>query len=441
MNRLILSLLGRSIANRRFSLSLIVLALAAAVALYVSVQNIQRMTRAGFENSVVNVDLVVGARDSDIQILLNSVFGIGATTGLMSADSVAAMQNLPQTAWGVPVSLGDSHKRFRVIGTTDGMFRHVLGGRNAAVRFDTVLSVAIGPDVAAALGYGVGDALVLQHGVGDYGAAHDDLPFRVTAVLQPTGTPFDRAIFIPLQASEAIHRGWRGGQRMMRMTPAEVDIALANDKHDDEHHHEHEHEKEVHDEHEAHHEHAGGPGAVDALFLGLTDKRALVRVQRAVAEYDGESLSAVIPGVALSRIWQIIGAADRGFRAISFLIIGLVLLSMVAMTVLSADNRRREMAILRALGAAPRTLAGLMIAEALLLSLTAAVLGVALAIGLSVFAQAFMSARFGLVAETIFHLQDAWIALYLVPAAVIANLVPTLRLYRNSINDGIMVKR
>ena len=150
---------------------------------------------------------------------------------------------------------------------------------------------------------------------------------------------------------------------------------------------------------------------------------------------------AVIPGVTLSRIWQIIGLVDRGFLAINLLIIGLVLLSMVAMTVLNADNRRREMAILRALGAAPRTLVGLMLAEALLLSVAAIVLGIVFSVGLSFVAQDILAARFGLSATGSFVATDVLMAFYLVPAALLANIVPAVRLYRHSVNDGIMVKR
>ena len=359
MNKMLLTLLGRSILDRRFSLSLIVLALAAAVALYISVQNIQRMTRVSFENSVSNVDLVVSARSSDIQILLNSVFGIGQTTGLVSAESVADIADLPQVAWHVPVSLGDSHRGFRVIGTNNGMFAHVLKDSNREVAFHNVLDTIIGADVATTLGYAQGDAIVLQHGVGDYGAAHDDLPFRIHRVLARSGTPFDRAVFIPLEASEAIHRGWRGGQKLMSMTPEQVEKSTSAPRHDDHHHDEHQaghhedHDGEHHNGNDGEHderEHAHGPSGIDAVFVGLKEKRTLVQVQRRITDYEVEALTAVIPGVALARIWQIIGFADRGFMAINTLIIGLVLLSMVAMTVLSADNRRREMAIFRALG-------------------------------------------------------------------------------------------
>lgn len=450
MNKMVVTLLGKSLLDRRFSLGLIVLALAAAVALYISVQNVQRMTRAGFENSVTNVDLVVGARGSAIQILLNSVFGIGETVSLVSAESVSDLARFPQTAWHVPVSLGDSHKGFRVIGTNNDFFRHVLAARNQQVGFEKVLDAVIGPDVAAQLGYAVGDNIVLQHGVGDYGAAHDDLPFRVVAVLARSGSPFDRALFIPLQASEAIHRGWRGGRKLVALSPEAVDKHTApQQEHDDHHDHHGHHEDDAHEEdhHEGHedeaHDHAQyhGPSGIDAVFVGLTDKRLLVQMQRRIAEYDEESLMAVIPGVTLAQIWQIIGVADRGFMAINLLIIGLVLLSMVAMTVLSADNRRREMAILRALGAAPRILSGLLIAEALVLSVAAAVLGIALAAGLSFIANDFLAARFGLNAEAGLYAADVQVAFYLIPAALVANLVPAVRLYIRSVNDGIMVRR
>ena len=177
------------------------------------------------------------------------------------------------------------------------------------------------------------------------------------------------------------------------------------------------------------------------MFIGLKDKRSVVRVQRQIADYHQEALLAVIPGVTLARIWQVIGFADRGFMVINVLIIVLVLLSMVAMTALSADNRRREMAILRALGASPRRLVGLMIGEAVLLAVAAALFGLAIAFGLSSAAYGILAERYGLIADTRFYWTDARVALYLVPAAILANLVPAARLYRNSVSDGIMVKR
>ena len=177
------------------------------------------------------------------------------------------------------------------------------------------------------------------------------------------------------------------------------------------------------------------------MLVGVHDRRDVIRLQRRIADYKGESLSAIIPGVTLSRIWQVIGVADRGFQSINLLIVGLVLLSMMAMTVLSADNRRREMAILRALGAAPRSLVWLLMAEAFLLSVSAAVLGVVMAVGLSIAAEGWLAAHMGLQVEASVYLSDILPALYLVPAALLANLVPAVRLYRNTVSDGMMVKR
>ena len=113
MNAQMLTLLRGSLANRAFSLALIVVTLACAVALYVGVQNVQRLTRASFENSISGVDLVVAAR-LDVQILLNTVFGLGASGNLVSDETVAAVADMPEIAWVVPLALGDSHRGFQV---------------------------------------------------------------------------------------------------------------------------------------------------------------------------------------------------------------------------------------------------------------------------------------------------------------------------------------
>ncbi len=443
MNVQMLTLMRGSLANRAFSLTLIVVTLACAVALYVGVQNVQRLTRASFENSISGVDLVVAARGSDIQILLNTVFGLGVSSNLVSDETVVSVADMAEVAWVVPVALGDSHRGFRVLGTSPEFFDRVIPQpSNGALfvtgaPFEQVLQAVVGADVAAALGYQLGDKIVLQHGIGDYGAAHDDLPFRVHGVLARTGTPFDRTVLVSVEAIEAIHRGWRNGQQLVALSPEQVEKPIKPDAHEDEHHEGEHHGDEHHD-----HAHAVGLDALDAVFVGLNDRRNVVRVQRKIAEFEAEPLSAVIPGVTLAQIWQIIGVADRGFRTVSVLVIALVLLAMTAMTVLSTDSRRREMAILRALGAAPSTLVGLILAEALFLAICASALGLGLAIGLSALAQQWLTQTIGLVASGVLSgWQEMVIVVYIIPAALVAGLVPALRLYRRTVQDGIMVER
>ena len=119
---------------------------------------------------------------------------------------------MPEVAWVVPLALGDSHRGFRVLGTSPEFFERVLLAPSskalfaAGGSFEQVLEAVVGADIADALGYQLGDKIVLQHGMGDYGAAHDDLPFRVHGVLARTGTPFDRTVLVSVEAIEAIHR-------------------------------------------------------------------------------------------------------------------------------------------------------------------------------------------------------------------------------------------
>ena len=448
MNVQMLTLMRGSLANRAFSLTLIVVTLACAVALYVGVQNVQRLTQASFENSISGVDLVVAARGSDVQILLNTVFGLGVSSNLVSDETVISVADMAEVAWVVPVALGDSHRGFRVLGTSPEFFDRVIPRpSNGALfvtgaPFEQALQAVVGADVAAALGYQLGDKIVLQHGMNDYGAAHDDLPFRVHGVLARTGTPFDRTVLVSVEAIEAIHRGWRNGQQLVALSPEQVEKPIKPDAHEDEHHEGEHHGEEHHGDEHHDHAHVGGLDALDAVFVGLNDRRNVVRVQRKIAEFEAEPLSAVIPGVTLAQIWQIIGVADRGFRTVSILVIALVLLAMTAMTVLSTDSRRREMAILRALGAAPSTLVGLILAEALFLAICASALGLGLAIGLSALAQQWLTQTIGLVASGVLPgWQEMVIVVYIIPAALVAGLVPALRLYRRTVQDGIMVER
>jgi len=413
----LLHLALRSAWNRRASLSLTVIAIALSVCLLLGVERLRENIRAGFEQSVSGADLIVGARGSPLQLMLYSVFHLGEAGHNMEWSSVQALAAHPAVAWSIPVSLGDSHRAYPVLGTTQDYFRHfkygdqrplaLAQGRPFAGIFDAVL----GAEVAEGLGYKLGDPITLSHGGGETDLAdHADKPFSVVGILARTGTPVDRTVHIGLDAMEAIHLDWQGGAHLPGMSiPAEYvkkfDLA---------------------------------PKEVTAVILGLKSRAAVFAVQRHVDGYGDEALMAVLPGVALSQLWQVVGIGEKALLAVSALVVAVGLAGLVAVVLAGLNERRRELAILRSVGAHPRDILALLTLEGLGLTLAGAGLGFLLLTTLSLGLGPLMEAHFGLrLAATAPTSAELQLLAGVVGVGLVASLLPGWRAYRMSLADGL----
>ncbi len=162
----------------------------------------------------------MGARSGSINLLLYSVFRIGNATNNIGWESYQRLREHSDVSWTIPISLGDSHRGFRVLGTSNDYFSHYQYGQKQPLAFrqggpfSGLFDTVIGAQVAKDLGYKMGDNLVIAHGLADKSFnQHDNLPFTVTGILAPTGTPVDRSVHVSLEAIEAIHVGWESGAR------------------------------------------------------------------------------------------------------------------------------------------------------------------------------------------------------------------------------------
>lgn len=410
-------LAARSAWNRRFTLAMTLLSIALSVALLLGVERVRQQARAGFEQSVSGTDLIVGARTSPVQLMLYAVFRLGGATNNISWSSVEMLRGQAAVAWAVPLSLGDSHRGYPVVATEPAFFTHFRygDGRALALRegraMADIFDVVLGAEVARALGYRVGDTLALTHGMSLAGPAHADKPFTVTGILQPTGTPVDRSLHITLAGMEAIHLDWVGGAPLPGL---KIDAA---------------HVKKFNLQ----------PKNVTAVLVGLKNRAAVFRLQRGIAEYREEPLLAVLPGVALADLWQVVGAVERALLAVSAMVVAVGLAGLVATLLAGLNERRRELAILRAVGAGPAHVFCLLLLEGLAVSLLGILAGVAL-LDLAMLAGApLVQARWGLVLApqllTLAELQ--WLGLVL-GVSVLASLVPGWRAYRLSLADGLV---
>ncbi|XBQ16161.1 MAG: ABC transporter permease [Oceanicaulis sp.] len=413
----VLSLALRSIRNRAGTALLTILTVAISVTLFLGVEKIRHGARASFENTIAGVDLIVGARSSPVNLLLYSVFHIGDATNNITWESYEAVAGAPNVAWTVPVSLGDSHRGYRVVGTTEGFFEHYKYGDSRDLTFTRgapfgdLFEAVIGAEVARTLGYELGEEIIVAHGMGSVSfIEHDANPFTVTGILAPTGTPIDRSVMVTLEAIEAIHlEGATGaGTSLSAEELRQRDLS---------------------------------PEQITAFFVGLDTPVAALRLQRQINTYPEEPLQAVMPGVALAQLWSVVGAAERTLAAVAAFVVLTGLVSILTAILTSLNERRREMAILRALGARPHHVFLLLVAESALLAFAGAVIGAGLTYGGLALGAPIVEARFGiLLPELLPGAYDGLIVLAVTGAAALLGVIPAWRAYRNSLADGMTVR-
>ncbi|WP_296703962.1 ABC transporter permease [Thiocapsa sp. UBA6158] len=416
----VLSLAWKSLLNRRGTALLTVLSIALSVALLVGVERLRTETRASFANTISGTDLIVGARTGPVQLLLYAVFRIGHATNNISWESYRDIAAHPRVAWAIPISLGDSHRGYPVLGTTPAYFEHYRYGRGRALvvtegaPFSDLYDAVLGAEVAKALGYGLGDSVVIAHGASDVAfARHDDHPFRVAGILAPTGTPVDRTVHVSLEGIEAIHVGWEGGAPLPGRV-VDADAARTMDL---------------------------APKAITAALVGLTSRISTFQVQRFVNDYRAEPLMAILPGVALAELWGLIAVGERALLLVSGFVVVVGLFGLLTALLTSLGERRREMAILRSVGARPAHVFALILGEALALTLLGILVGLGLLYGALLVAQPLILSAMGIfVAVGTLSPHEMMLLVLVLAAGFLVGLIPGYRAYRLSLADGLSIR-
>ena len=414
MNLLVLAY--KSLLSRRVTAGLTITAIAFSVALLLGVEKVRTGAREGFTSTISGTDLIVGARGGRIQLLLYSVFRIGSPNTNVSWDSFETLSESPLVQWAVPLSMGDSHRGYRVVGTTGDYFDHYRYGQKTPLSlkegnlFQDTYDAVIGADAAKKLGYEIGTELELSHGIDSLGLhKHEDNPFRISGILARTGTPVDRTIHVSLEGLEAIHEGF--DQDEIHHDPLSVERL-----------------EQVGSE----------PESVTAILVGLKSRPSALALQQTINNHQEEPLLAIMPGVTLQELWQVLGTAESALLAISVMVVLTSLLCLVAMTLAGLNERRREIAILRSVGARPSHIFLLLTCEAGLISFIGAAAGVILLYVLMFIGQPLITARYGLyVPISAPGLKDQIIIATLILSGFLAGAVPAYRAYRYSVGDSL----
>ncbi len=409
----LLSLAWRSLGNRRLISLLTASSIALSVALLVGIEHVRLGVRESFAGTIRGTDLIVGARGGTTQVLLSTVFGMATPSGSVSWETYERWSAHPAVKWTIPYALGDAHKGHRVIGTTAAFFeqyryrdQHVAFAEGKPPATDR--EIAIGWEVAQRLGYRVGSPVTLAHGLAAVSfAEHEAHPFTVSGVIARTFTPIDRALYTTLDGLTAMHDAEAGAGGLMMGPPPE----------------------------------ARAPGTkppITAFLVGTKNRFETLQLQREMNEDAREPLTAIIPGVALQQLWQTIGSAEVGLRVVALFTVLVGLTGMCVALYASLESRRREMAILRAVGAGPRRILALLVFESGLLALTGAVAGIALVYGGIAASRAAVEARFGLALtlQPLGATEWSYLAL-IVGAGTLVGILPAWRAYRSSLADGL----
>ncbi|WP_405231863.1 ABC transporter permease [Lentisalinibacter salinarum] len=412
----------RSIASRRTSAALTCCAVALSVLLVLGVQEMRESARQSFASTISGTDLLVGPRTSGVNLLLYAVFRIGQPTNNVSWQSYERFAAAPGVDWSIPLSLGDSYRGHAVVGTTDAYFRHFRYGRDSRLQMTAGRAFGAGPEAvlgataARELGHEVGGEIVIAHGLGATSfLKHDRHPVTVTGILAPTGTVADRAVYVSLATLGSIHEA---------ATPSFAPAPADDDGHG----------------HVAHAE-PGEPADITAFLLGLESRVLVLRLQRTINEYEGEPLTAVIPAVALFELWSVIGVAENALLAVGALAVLTGLVGMLVAILGTLNERRREMAILRSVGARPRQIFLLLVSEAGLLAVAGALLGVVLKTAVLGALASPIQARTGILLESVRPGgAEAVVVAVVTAAGLLLGALPAWRAYRNSLADGMTIR-
>ena len=356
---------------------------------------VNHQIQKAFERDLAGIDVVVGAKGSPLQLILSGVFQIDTPTGNVPLADVQALKANPQVAKLIPISMGDSFKGYRIIGTTPDYVSHYAGVMASGALWQAPMQAVLGAKVARDTGLRVGDSFAGSHGLGGGGHAHGQTPYTVTGVLAPGGSVMDRLILTPTESV------WRVHEKDTALDAADQKIL--------------EEEREV-----------------TLALIQYRSPLAAVTFPRFINTTT--DMQAAAPAVEISRLLGLIGIGADVLRAFAGVLLLTAGVSVFIALWSAVRERRADLALLRMLGAAPRQLAALLWCEAVWLALLATLLGLAMGQGVAALVAVALDVDKSLSLSAL-----SWPpALLVVPALALAvaaasALLPTWEAYRVSV--------
>lgn len=438
---MLISIALASLKRRKTSVILTLISIIISVSLLITVEAVRGQIKTSFTRTVSGVDIIVGAPSGQLNLLLSSVFRIGTPTQGIDWSSVAQLAQHPQVSWLIPIALGDAHKGYRVVGTTNAYFNHFQYGNKQPLHFmqggefTHRRSAVVGADVARSLHYSVGDNIVISHGLGAVSFRHhDEHPFTISGILEKTGTPVDKAIYTTLAGLEDAHSDsshqWVGNNAIRPVHDDNhdsiSDTSNAVHSHDD------------HDEDESKLFEHYTPKSVSVVMLGLKNRVAALQLQYQINQNKDAPLMAILPGVALSELWEIMGNIEKLLLGVSMLIMISSLFGLITMLLATMRERKQEISVLRTIGAGPVTLLMLIQLEALFISAAGCVLSLFIVTVLLTASKGWISSNYGVfLSSNVFTTTSFFMLAAVLLATWIISFIPAIAAYRTALHSGL----
>jgi putative ABC transport system permease protein len=401
------SLAWKGVKQRALSSTLTALSVALGVALVTLVFQLRGVSRRAFDDAARGYDVVLGGvHTSPLTTVLSTVFLADNPTDTIPIEAFRAIEKDPRVRHAVPYAVGDVYKGFRVVGTTPAFFEAIETAKGEPIGKavdgrllgkDDAFEAVAGAFAAARTGLKKGSAFQVTHGLEEGGHQHEDA-WRVVGVLPPTGTPLDRAIFITLGSFFHIADHQQPDPGMHGEEPAGM-----------------EEEKDP-------------VWAVSSIVVRL--KSPAFRLQFVSDMRKRPDVQPALPATEISKLFRIVEQVDGFFRVVAWLVLVVSGIAILVSLYGSIEGRRREIAILRALGARPAHVFSVVTLEAVLLCLVGGALGLLLGHGGVAAAGPLLLETVGIRVAPEFGAIDVWIALGLVGMGLLTGFVPALRALR-----------
>ena len=381
------------------ALNLLLLTLGLAAVTFVLRASSQ--VEAGLKRDLANIDLVVGAKGSPMQIMLAGVFHLDAPTGNIPLATLELLKKQPLVAQAVPLSLGDSFRGYRIAGTTPDYLDLYGAKLGQGALWAKPMQAVLGAEVARTSGLKVGDRFAGSHGLAEGGGAHGDHQFEVVGVLAESGSVLDRLVLTDLASVWEVHEAHHPG--------------------------------EAHDENDEKRE-------ITLALVRYRSPLAAAMLPRWVNAQDG--LQSAAPALETARLMRLVGAGTEVLRGFGIVLLAAAGLSVWVALLHAVRARQGDLAMLRMLGAPASRVAALIALEALLLAGLAALLGLAAGHGLVAVLERLLAERQSLRLGTLGFSEAEWLVPLLAGAlALLAAAWPAWRAYRLDVTSLLQAPR
>ncbi|MCP3773015.1 ABC transporter permease [Paenibacillus sp. MZ04-78.2] len=392
----LLHMAWRNLMNRRVQTLITVIVVSIGVAMTLSIMMLSAGIKQGIVKASEPFGMIVGSKGSANQLVFNTIFLMDNPLANISLNYYRTLENDPRVTQAVPFALGDNYKGFRLVGTTPSFF--ALKGKPsdppyfqlAAGRlFDKPFEAVLGAKVAKEIGLKVGDQLISGHGVAkslQHDEGHKDYPYTVVGILNSVSAPSDQGIYVSMDSYWVSHE--HAGEQ----------------KHDE-------------DEH--------------GVTAALVKPRSYVDLMKMYQEINqGKEAQAVFPGQVIAKIFDMMGSGEQILKYISYVVLGMAGLTVVLALYGSTVERRRTVAILRAIGAGRSAVVTIVLLESVLVVVFGCALGTALGGGLTWLLSDYIGSQISVTVAVAYSWDVAAVIGGVALLGMFAGILPAISAYR-----------